>query len=228
NPISTADFPVVGYNTSIPADATDATGHNITGWSLSIAVVADVPLTNSSSNDGYVEATTLSLVQPAGIGGSGFSNDSWHVCGIVFGGGLEGDRETGDRVVQDDGGCGRFLSDACIQQLQADSLAGEGSRKGECVDLKVPDICEGQEGGLKGGSGGAYGHGCGFPGISNDDPPSRRRQFFTAGSAPTVSGNMSAIAAAQGMVWPVLLTWTHFAASGEAHDSAAWLSCVKA
>lgn len=56
----------------------------------------------------------------------------------------------------------------------------------------------------------------------------RSSLFFAAGSSPTEKGNSSSIREAEHMIWPVLMTWTHFAESGEVHDSSGSLSCVQA
>lgn len=59
-------------------------------------------------------------------------------------------------------------------------------------------------------------------------PGDRGQVFFAEGSDPAGEDDESVLAAAEKKVWPVVLTWTHFAASGEVHDSVGWLSCVKA
>lgn len=63
---------------------------------------------------------------------------------------------------------------------------------------------------------------------SNFNQSNRRYSFFVGASAPAGKDNASALVAMERVVWPVVITWTHFSSSGEVHDSAGWLSCVKA
>ncbi|KAK3317435.1 hypothetical protein B0T19DRAFT_291854 [Cercophora scortea] len=223
NATSNATFPITGYNTSLPAGPVDGTGTAQSGWSLSISVAADVPL--SSSDDAsldkgsFTDATTLSLVRPERVG---YNTSSWRVCAIVFTGGLE---DAATDVGKVDGGCTALLPDDCIQQLQVNSVAGNTSRNGECEDLQVPDICGGYFG--DGAVGSAYEIAADDDDDDDDEANQSGTRFFAAGSAPTNKGNASALAAVEKTVWPVLLTWTHFGANGQVHDSAGWLSCVR-
>ncbi|KAK3689204.1 hypothetical protein B0T22DRAFT_427408 [Podospora appendiculata] len=223
NATSNATFAITGYNTSLPVGPVDGTGTALPGWSLSISVAADVPLSSSGNTSidktRFTEATTLSLVPPDGDRAqTSYNTSSWRVCAIVFTGGLD-DAAT-DAAADLDGGCGALLPDDCIQQLQVNSVAANTSRNGECEDLQVPDIC-----------GGYFGDGAVGSAYADADDASQNEDgstpFFAAGSAPTGRGNASALAAAERTVWPVLLTWTHFGANGQVHDSAGWLSCVR-
>ncbi|KAK3906056.1 hypothetical protein C8A05DRAFT_12200 [Staphylotrichum tortipilum] len=230
-PTSNNTFPITGYNTSLPAGANDATETDVGGWSLNIRVLANVPLANSSSpaiNKAlYMDATAMTITPPAGVGG--FNSSSWRVCAIVFTGGLRAGGAT-----HADGSCTGVLAEDCINQLQANSLANKAGRTGGCRDLDVPTNCGVHFNGL---TGTGYGE---FASVVDLLPPSqeitpigngsltdRGSMFFASGFEPAHRGNISALAAAERRVWPVLMTWTHFDEAGAVADSAGWLSCAK-
>ncbi|KAK4154506.1 hypothetical protein C8A00DRAFT_14371 [Chaetomidium leptoderma] len=225
SPAADATFPIPGYNTSLPAGATKATGNNNTvhGWSLSIGVTANVPLTHSDNTavnkDLCIDATALSITPPAEV--AGYNSTGWRVCAVVFTGGLKA-AAAGGGSTRADGSCAAVLPDDCIQQLQANSVAGRaGRRSGGCRDLDIPAECAGHFVG-DGGTGFEI-----TPIGNSTTLADRRSLFFAAGFEPAVKGNKTALAAAQRRVWPVMLTWTHFAESGDVQDSAGWMSCAK-
>jgi len=217
SPASDATFPIIGYNTSVPAGWGQATNRTIDGWSLTIGVAANVPLTNSANaaidKDLCIDATALSISPPAGV--SGYNNTSWRVCAVVFTGGLKASGST-----KADGSCAAALPDECIRQLQVNSVASKAGRTGGCRDLTIPDSCAGH---FNGNGGTAFE----ITPIGNTTLADRRSMFFAAGFEPARKGNKSALAAAERRVWPVLLSWTHFGEGGDAQDGAGWLSCAK-
>ncbi|KAK1783380.1 hypothetical protein QBC45DRAFT_366175 [Copromyces sp. CBS 386.78] len=226
SPISNASFPTTGYNTSIPAGPSDATGNGIPGWSLETSVAANVPLTNSTDESvsaedkksKVTEAAVLSLVPPSTL--QGLDGESWRVCAIVFTGGLAAGKTEEAQTKGLDGTCAALLPSECIQELQVNSVANSTDRGQECGRLVVPDACLEYFGGKVG---------VGYEvNSSNFDQTNRRYSFFAGASAPTGKDNATALVAMERVVWPVVITWTHFSASGEVHDSAGWLSCVKA
>ncbi|KAK3400761.1 hypothetical protein B0T20DRAFT_390634 [Sordaria brevicollis] len=230
NSISNASFPITGYNTSIPAGPDDATGNGITGWHLAIDVAANVPLTHATEivsatvkKNNVTEVATLSLVPPSVVS---LENDSWRICAIVFSGGLSDDTvdgalRNGDKL---NGTCDRFLSSACIQQLQVNSVANNTARKGGkgCQGLQVPAAC-GKSFVVKVGDG----YEINSTNVSQLNG-NNRYSFFVEASPPTSKDNATVVLAMERIVRPVVITWTHFSTSGEVHDSAGWLSCVKA
>ncbi|KAK3949156.1 hypothetical protein QBC32DRAFT_373008 [Pseudoneurospora amorphoporcata] len=241
SPISHASFPTTGYNTSIPAGPSDATGNGIPGWSLEISVAANVPLTNSADESvsaedkksKVTEAAVLSLVPPSTL--QGLDEESWRVCAIVFTGGLAAGKTEEAQTKELDGTCAALLPSECIQELQVNSVANSTDRGQECGRLIVPDACLEHFGGTM--ALGRY-HGLDVDFVltkpllqevnsSNFDQTNRRYSFFAGASAPTGKDNATALVAMERVVWPVVITWTHFSASGEVHDSAGWLSCVK-
>ncbi|KAK3987375.1 hypothetical protein QBC44DRAFT_121561 [Cladorrhinum sp. PSN332] len=224
-------FPIKGYNTSIPAGPVSGTGNSIPGWSLNIAITPDVSLSGSDSQDAskFFEATTLSITPPsrnqaAGLGR--FNGSDWRVCALVFTAGLGGaETEKAKQQGAGKGDCSELLPSDCINQLQVNSVTNVAERGGGCQgEIKIPSVCNDHFGGRGGndvmgfemapvGDGGGYGD--------------RRSTFFAAGSEGVEKGNKTALATAQGKVWPVLLVWTHFAEDGDVHDSEGGLSCVK-
>ncbi|KAL2157257.1 hypothetical protein VTH06DRAFT_6297 [Thermothelomyces fergusii] len=215
---SDATFPIRGYNTSLPAGTAGATERAVDGWTLTIGVAANVPLTNAANTavdrSLCIDATALSIAPPAGV--PHYNSSSWRVCAVVFTDGL---RAGGGATP--DGTCSDVLPDDCIRQLQADSVAGKAGRAGTCRDLALPDSCVGHFNGQNGGT--AFE----ITPIGNGSRADRRSMFFAAGFNPVQKGNSSALAAAQRHIWPVVLAWTHFGDTGDVQDSAGWLSCAK-
>ncbi|KAK4032440.1 hypothetical protein C8A01DRAFT_20484 [Parachaetomium inaequale] len=220
-PSSNATFPITGYNTSVPAGgAGRATGDAdaVAGWSLTIGVTAGIPLTHSASalaadRDLCIDATALSVTPPAEIvtEAGGYNRTGWRVCAVVFTGGLKAGASSGVRAA--DGSCGGVLPDACIRQLEANSVAGKAGRTGGCRDLDVPVDCRGH---FNGGGGTGFGEFLFLMEITPIGNTSAladgRSLFFAAWFEPVRKGNKTALAAAERRVWPVLLAWTHFGA----------------
>ncbi|KAK4178997.1 hypothetical protein QBC36DRAFT_365620 [Triangularia setosa] len=241
NSISNASFPITGYNLSIPAGAADGTAARVQGWALEIAITPDISLSGVASaladkKKQFTTATTLRIIPPDEGQVPGFNDSTWRVCAMVFTGGLV--QGTGDMstILKDggDGGCQEILSSDCINQLQVNSLAGNRGKEGGCSDVSVPEVCQGyfRLVGVEGNS--PVGTGYEITPIGNNgnsvNPLAADRSsiFFAAGSSATEKGNSSSIREAEHMIWPVLMTWTHFAESGEVHDSTGSLSCVQA
>lgn len=238
NPISNASFPVSGYNTSTPAGPNVATGEGIPGWRLNIDVAANVPLINATDfflsadvkKTKVTEVMTLSLVPPpppASDEKLPLDENSWRICAVVFTGGLSDDtvkeaQLRGGKL--DDGTCDMYLPSECIQGLQVNSVANNTAGKGEsgCGSLVVPDAC-GKSFVVKVGDGYEI-NSTSFDQINGN----QRYSFFAGASAPTGKDNATAVMVMEQMVWPVVITWTHFSTSGEVHDSAGWLSCITA
>ncbi|KAK0705803.1 hypothetical protein B0T21DRAFT_377613 [Apiosordaria backusii] len=151
NSISNASFPITGYNISIPAGAADGTAARVQGWALEVAITPDVSLSGGSSTladkkKQFMTATTLKIIPPDEGQVPGFNDSTWRVCAMVFTGGLV--QGTGDTptILKDDGnngGCDDLLPSDCINQLQVNSLAGNGGREGGCSDISVPEVCQG-------------------------------------------------------------------------------------
>lgn len=143
SPLANVGFPIRGYNTSIPAGAIDATAKDISGWSINIGVTTDVPL-NGSRYGGIdqsqcIDATTLSIIPPAGI--AGCDDNSWRVCAIVFTAGLGSAVLNDVQAIKTDGSCSALLPENCIQKLQADSVVAQAGGGRECSNLSIPDEC---------------------------------------------------------------------------------------
>ncbi|KAL2022140.1 hypothetical protein VTK56DRAFT_5969 [Thermocarpiscus australiensis] len=152
-PTSNATFAIPGYNTSIPAGAIDGTGTSVDGWSITIGVTGNVPLTGATFNGidttQCIDATTLSISPPADI--ASCNKNDWRVCAIVFTDGLDG---TASGTGTLDSSCSAHLPDDCIDQLQVNSVAGKAGRNGTCEDLDIPEACKGY---FAGNGGTAYG-----------------------------------------------------------------------
>jgi len=153
-PSSDATFKITGYNTSLPAGSARATDDEVNGWSLNIGVTANVPLANSHLNTVdkslCIDATALSITPPAGV--AAFNSSGWRVCAIVFTDGLAAAAaaNAGGGNSGSDGRCSGALTDNCIRQLQANSVADKTGRTGGCRDLDVPEGCAGHFGGTHG------------------------------------------------------------------------------
>ncbi|KAK4445888.1 hypothetical protein QBC34DRAFT_305980 [Podospora aff. communis PSN243] len=221
-PNSYLTVPIHGYNTSIPAGSTVATGSTIDGWTLAIGVSANVPLagaTNATVNtQGYMEMTALSITPPAALDTPSFRTRDWRLCAIVFTGGLLG--VNGTAGTARDGGCGEDLPGACIAQLQAMSVAPRGNgSESACGGMEVPELCVEH----------FVGHGDGYVLEISPSEDGDAGIFFAAGSAPfTHRGNATLLAKAENAVWPLVLTWTHFGEGNQTHDSVGWMSCLQA
>ncbi|KAK4652483.1 hypothetical protein QC762_502790 [Podospora pseudocomata] len=239
NSISNASFPITGYNLSIPAGAADGTASRVQGWALEIGITPDVSLsgvasTLSDKKKQFMTTTTLKIIPPDEGLVPGYNASTWRVCAMVFTGGLVQGTGNTSKILKDggDGGCEQMLPSDCINQLQVNGLAGNGGKEGGCSDVSVPAVCQ------------EYFR---LVGVEGDSPrmveitpisknenggnplaADRSSLFFAAGSSPTEKGNSSSIREAEHMIWPVLMTWTHFAESGEVHDSSGSLSCVQA
>lgn len=141
-PAGYVTYPIVGYNTSIPAGPVVGTSNQVSGWRLTVSTFANVPLTDADSpsvdKDQYFSATTLSISPPASLSGD-YSTDDWRLCAIVFRDGLPSG--TGDKP-DSSGTCSELLPDGCITDLQAKSVATNGT-DAPCVDLKIPKSCKG-------------------------------------------------------------------------------------
>jgi len=144
-PFAYNTFPITGYNTSIPAGSTGATGSDnaVSGWNLAIGVSADVSLGNANDDaidtDDFIEVTTLYLAPPAVLGRPAYNRTNWRLCVIVFPGGL-----SGGGGAKKDGSCGPLLPEGCISELQARSVTISGTADdGGCADIAVPSSCEG-------------------------------------------------------------------------------------
>ncbi|KAL2166990.1 hypothetical protein VTG60DRAFT_1884 [Thermothelomyces hinnuleus] len=215
---SDATFPIRGYNTSLPAGTGRATERTVDGWTLTIGLAANVPLTNAANaavdKSLCIDATALSITPPAGV--PRYNSSSWRVCAVVFTDGLRAGESA-----KPDGTCSAVLPDDCIRQLQADSVASKAGRTGSCRDLAVPDSCAGHFNGKNGGT--AFE----ITPIGSSGRADRRSMFFAAGFDPVQKGNKSALEAAARHIWPVVLAWTHFGKTGDVQDSAGWLSCAK-
>ncbi|KAK0649207.1 hypothetical protein B0T16DRAFT_456638 [Cercophora newfieldiana] len=223
-PNSYLTVPINGYNTSIPAGPAIGTADTLPGWTLAIGVSANVPLAGADAPGvdahSFMQMTALSVTPPAELDTPDYKEGDWRVCAIVFTGGLlKGVNGTGTgRGTADDGGCGGWLPQGCIGQLQARSVAVAGNASvGGCVGMEVPEVCKGYFG---------EGKGVAYEVSPSDD--GNARIFFAAGSAPfTHRGNQTLLAAAEDAVWPLVLTWSHLGQSGAVHDSQGWLSCVR-
>ncbi|KAK0712373.1 hypothetical protein B0T26DRAFT_650544 [Lasiosphaeria miniovina] len=224
--VSNATFPIKGYNTSIPGGPTDGTGSQLPGWSIFIGVAANVALAGSddaSVDKGqFIETTGLFIEPPAAIPVN-YDTNSWRICAVIFAHGLGSAETNTAQTAQLDGSCTPLLPSECIEQLQVNSVASNSSTDDGCPDLDMPDVCAKH---FSGESGTAYEI---TPSNDTTAPADDHRlAFFAAASVPTERDNDSAFASAERAVWPVLLTWTHRGAGGQAHDSAGWLSCIKA
>ena len=175
-PISYLAVPITGYNTSLPAGSTTATGsgNSLPGWMLAIAVSADIPLVGATdkgiNRKDFMEGTALSVTPPAEMEEPTWRRGDWRVCAVVFTGGLIGGNGdggngtgagtgTGGNATERNGQCGRWISQGCIQRLQAGSVTAKGNGTGTgtgggCVDLEIPEVCQGY---LGEGKGVAYG-----------------------------------------------------------------------
>lgn len=123
-------------------------------------LTADVPLRESSDNnlpkDQFFQATRLSLLPPDGSYAR-FDKKNWLLCAVVFSGGF---KHLGDgNGVNQDGTCGGYLGDACIDAIQLaglrpgsagnDGTASGGQPvqgqpgQGRCQDLVLPQACSG-------------------------------------------------------------------------------------
>ncbi|KAM7215955.1 hypothetical protein V8F06_008713 [Rhypophila decipiens] len=239
NPSSDNTFTITGYDLSQSASSSDATGKTVKGWSLAVHLTNDVPLTHSTDNtvpkDQFFQATRMSLIPPDG-GFAEFNENDWMVCGIVFTGGVN---NQDDGEVADNGSCGNYLGDACIQAIQVAGVTARnqsagtivpGQGAGRCQDLELPTACVNDGGFSSHGGGSAFE----IVPVTDSETNTGRMSFFAAGSAPVKNkDDTDSIKAAQDFVWPILLTWTHFGegSNGTAstvHDSAGWLSCVQA
>ncbi|KAK0611899.1 hypothetical protein B0T14DRAFT_338197 [Immersiella caudata] len=210
-----------GYNTSIPAGSTIATGSTLSGWTLAIGVSANVPLAGASdqkinrNEDKYIEMTALSITPPADLDTPSWRKRDWRVCAIVFTGGL-----ANATAGSGDGECGAYLPGPCIAQLQARSVAPRGNgSEGGCAGMEVPETCGGYIAG--------DGSGVGYEVAPRDDGDAGI--FFAAGSAPFARrGNATLLAKAENVIWPLVLTWTHFGEGNQTRDSVGWMSCLQA
>ncbi|KAK5662430.1 hypothetical protein OQA88_8341 [Cercophora sp. LCS_1] len=146
-------YPVVGYNTSIPAGPIVGTSNQVTGWRLTVSTFTNVPLTDANAPEvdksQFFAATTLSITPPTELS-NGYKTSDWRLCAIVFQNGLP---SRGTDKPDSSGSCSDLLPDGCISQLQAYSVATSGTDQG-CVDLKIPESCKGL---LGADNGAAYG-----------------------------------------------------------------------
>lgn len=165
-PNSYLAVPINGYNTSIPAGSTIGTGSTLAGWTLAIGVSANVPLASASDDGvdkkGFMEVTALSLQAPADLDTPDYKTKDWRVCAVVFVGGLVGGKNGTGNGKKGDGGCGGWLPEKCIGELQVMSVAvpgngtgghggsgsqgpggSQGGSQGGCVGMEVPGPCKG-------------------------------------------------------------------------------------
>jgi hypothetical protein len=128
-PSSSATFPITGYNTSIPGGDRGTTDAVVAGWSMTIGVTAGIPLRNSTyaavDRDRCIDVTALWVTPPAEIVAAeagGYDRTGWRVCAVVFTGGLKA-AASSSGVRAAEGSCRGVLPEACIRQLEANSVS---------------------------------------------------------------------------------------------------------
>ncbi|KAK4183998.1 hypothetical protein QBC35DRAFT_541564 [Podospora australis] len=211
-----ASYSITGYNTSLPSGQTTGTSSTLAGWELTVGVTPGISLSDAENEENgadrgrFITATTLRITPPGEV--KGFDGKGWRVCLIVFTGGLSATDGTG-------GDCGGYLPSGCINQIQVNSVS---SSDGQCQDLdSLPGACSGYFSGD--GKGKAW-EIVPVNGTTGD----RGQMVFASGSNPGAERDEKVLEEAEKKVWPVVMTWTHFASGGEVHDSAGWMSCVRA
>ncbi|KAK4118123.1 hypothetical protein N657DRAFT_675751 [Parathielavia appendiculata] len=181
----------------------------IYGWSWTVSVVADIPLSeaNSTRADPYPKQTFTGsrVVLQAPTGPTSAVHDSWFVCVIHW------DMDLFDypaKLRADDGSCSTVLSEQCIRDIEAravEEYRAASPNPSRCPSLAEIASCEGEQANTLtlGGSFGA--RWVDATAIRNwPDGKFNVRRF---GGPSHEGGNLTAYDETGSLAWPVLAMW---------------------
>jgi hypothetical protein len=139
-PNATSQYPLSGRNISAPYPGSGP----IDGWSWTVSVVADIPvsLSNSTTVDSYPSNYTFTgsrVVLQAPTGPAAAAHESWFVCVVNWDIDLS---KYPSKLRTDDGSCSSVLSDQCIRDIEASALEKYSLGLGGANPCKCPSVEE--------------------------------------------------------------------------------------
>ncbi|KAK4040841.1 hypothetical protein C8A01DRAFT_15332 [Parachaetomium inaequale] len=206
-PNATSNYPLQAPDTSSPFPAPGP----IDGWSLSLSVVADVPMSESNMSLALVHPndtfTGSRLVLQTPTGSDSAFDESWSVCVIQWSIDL---KNYPAKLREDDGSCSSVLSEQCARDLEKAAreqyITGR-SRSRQCPCPWTADIpsCAGEQAEALSGNGA-----CSSQGLSADDInrlSDGQYRVLQYGGPLHERGNRTAYDESGSLAWPMMVLW---------------------
>ncbi|KAI0126718.1 hypothetical protein BJ170DRAFT_684298 [Xylariales sp. AK1849] len=223
SPNATGDFPIAGPNISAPFSSSSV----IDGWSWSIAVVANLPIANSSTlaaeyGDKFYTGGKLTFNGPPSLRSSSSQNltvdDDWQIC--LFSWQLDGAAYP-DELRVDDGTCSSVLSSQCISDIEKAATASHGAGRCECPLSRDIPSCT-----ALGNDSALWDSTCGGSFYNASQirawEEGRLEQEVYGGTTAHDRGNITAYNYIGSVAWPVMASF------GNGNRTTASMSCVRA
>ena len=217
-PNATGDFPIAGPNISAPYSASST----INGWSWSIAVAADLPITNASisapkDGDEFYTGGKLTFNAPPSLLSSSSKNlsvnEDWQVC--LFRWELNSAAYP-NKLRTDDGTCSSILTSQCISDIEK-----AGRENCLCPISRKISSCA-----ALGNDSALWDSTCGASFFNASDirlwKDGKLETWVYGGAATHNQGNSTAYNYIGSLAWPVMASF------GNGHQTTASMSCVRA
>ncbi|KAL2126467.1 hypothetical protein VTI74DRAFT_851 [Chaetomium olivicolor] len=204
---ATSKYPLQAPDTSAPFPAPGP----IDGWSLTVSVVADVPMAESPLSVAHTfpnfTFTGNRIVLRAPTGPDSAVDDSWHICVLQW---TIDPYHFEAKLRDDDGSCSSVVSDQCARDVEKAAAEGymdgrTGRRQCFCPGLSTITSCSREEAKALNMKGSCIAQDISAANVNSW--PDGKYNVVSYGGPPRLPGNQTDYERVASLAWPMLILW---------------------